>query len=70
AEDLRNCGVGVNLHYIPVHLQPYYQDLGFGVGQYPVAEAYGADAMTLPLYPGLTEELQDSVVRKLTEVLC
>ena len=52
---LRDAGIGVNLHYIPVHLQPYYQNLGFKSGDYPQAEQYYADAITLPLYPDLTE---------------
>ncbi|WKJ89682.1 UDP-4-amino-4,6-dideoxy-N-acetyl-beta-L-altrosamine transaminase [Methylomonas montana] len=52
---LRDAGIGVNLHYIPVHLQPYYQNLGFKPGDYPQAEQYYAEAITLPLYPDLTE---------------
>jgi UDP-4-amino-4,6-dideoxy-N-acetyl-beta-L-altrosamine transaminase len=66
---LRAQGVGVNLHYIPVHLQPYYQELGFRSGQYPQAEAYAATALTLPLYPTMTEQKQDAVVAALREVL-
>lgn len=52
---LRDAGIGVNLHYIPVHLQPFYQNRGFKPGDYPQAEQYYADAITLPLYPDLTE---------------
>ena len=59
---LRAAGIGVNLHYIPVHLQPYYRELGFGPGQFPQAEAYYAQAISLPMYPGLTEAAQDRVV--------
>ena len=65
---LRERGVGVNLHYMPVHLHPYYRDLGFRPGQYPEAEAHGQTALTLPLYPALTEQQQDHVVRALREV--
>ena len=68
-ETLRQRGVGVNLHYMPVHLQPYYRALGFSFGQYPEAEAHGQSAITLPLYPALTDQQQDQVVRVLKEVL-
>ncbi len=66
---LRRRGIGVNVHYLPVHLQPYYRALGFAEGQFPEAEAHGATAITLPLYPGLTEEQQDEVVSALRDVL-
>lgn len=68
-EELRQRGIGVNLHYIPVHLQPYYRELGFRRGQYPEAEAHGNEAISLPLYPGLTNEEQDSVIKVLKQVL-
>ena len=68
-EELRQRGVGVNLHYMPVHLQPYYRELGFSSGQYPQAEEHGQSAITLPLYPALTDQQQDQVVRALKEVL-
>lgn len=54
--------IGVNVHYMPVHLQPYYRNLGFSPGQFPEAEAHGEEAITLPLYPALTEGEQDRVV--------
>ena len=69
-EGLRAAGVGVNLHYIPVHLQPYYRDLGFAEGDFPQAERYYAEAISLPLFPLLSDEQQDFVVeqlRRLTE---
>lgn len=50
-EGLRAAGIGVNLHYIPVHLQPYYCDLGFAQGDYPQAERYYAEAISLPMFP-------------------
>jgi UDP-4-amino-4,6-dideoxy-N-acetyl-beta-L-altrosamine transaminase len=68
-EALRQRGIGVNLHYLPVHLQPYYRKLGFRPGQFPEAERYGESAITLPLYPTLTEQQQDQVVSALREVL-
>ncbi len=68
-EELRQHGIGANLHYIPVHLQPYYRDLGFTEGQFPEAEAYGNDAITIPLYPTLTQAQQDQVVGALEKIL-
>lgn len=68
-EDLRQRGIGVNLHYMPVHLQPYYRELGFAPGQYPEAEAHGKEALTLPLYASLTDSDQDRVVSVLSQVL-
>ncbi|WP_296255922.1 MULTISPECIES: UDP-4-amino-4,6-dideoxy-N-acetyl-beta-L-altrosamine transaminase [unclassified Pseudomonas] len=68
-EGLRAAGIGVNLHYIPVHLQPYYRDLGFKVGDFPEAEAYYAQAISLPLYPAMTNEQQDLVIDRLRHLL-
>lgn len=62
---MRAAGIGVNLHYIPVHLQPYYQNLGFAEGDYPEAEGYFSEAVSLPLFPDLTDEQQDYVVEQL-----
>jgi UDP-4-amino-4,6-dideoxy-N-acetyl-beta-L-altrosamine transaminase len=70
-ETLREAGIGVNLHYIPVHLQPFYQQLGFHAGQFPESEAYYREAVTLPLFPGLrsdeisymVDRLRDSLLR-------
>jgi UDP-4-amino-4,6-dideoxy-N-acetyl-beta-L-altrosamine transaminase len=59
---LRATGIGANVHYIPVHLQPYYRQRGFAPGDFPVAEAYYAGAITLPLYPDLAAAAQDLVV--------
>jgi len=52
-----------------VHLQPYYRGLGFTTGQYPEAEAHGESAITLPLYPALTEHQQDQAVSALEQAL-
>ena len=68
-DELRQQGIGVNLHYIPVHLQPYYRGLGFTLGQYPQAEAHGETAITLPLYAVLTDQQQDQVVDSLNKTL-
>lgn len=68
-EALRDAGIGVNLHYIPVHLQPYYERLGFKSGQYPVSEQYYIEAISLPMYPDLTEEQQGQVVHALDKAI-
>jgi UDP-4-amino-4,6-dideoxy-N-acetyl-beta-L-altrosamine transaminase len=67
--ELRERGVGVNLHYPPVHLQPYYRELGFIAGQFPQAEAYATSAVTLPLYAELTAQMQDQVVDAIRQTL-
>jgi len=66
---LRQNGVGVNLHYTPVHLQPYYRQLGFGPGQFPEAENYAREAITLPLFPDLSEADQEKIVSILASAL-
>jgi UDP-4-amino-4,6-dideoxy-N-acetyl-beta-L-altrosamine transaminase len=66
---LKAKGVGVNVHYIPIHLQPFYQQLGFAVGDYPNAEKFYHRAITLPLYPDLGEHQQDLVIDALHEVI-
>jgi dTDP-4-amino-4,6-dideoxygalactose transaminase len=66
---LRAAGIGVNVHYEPIPLQPYYRGLGFQPGQFPAAEAYAAQTVSLPLYPALTDEQQDHVVATLTKAL-
>lgn len=68
-EHLRANGIGVNVHYIPVHTQPYWQRFGFRPGQYPAAEDYYARAISLPLYPTMSERDQDTVVRVFSEAL-
>lgn len=68
-EDLRAAGIGVQLHYTPVHLQPYYRRLGFREGDFPEAEAYATNAISLPLYPGLQDGDQQRVVRTLASLL-
>jgi UDP-4-amino-4,6-dideoxy-N-acetyl-beta-L-altrosamine transaminase len=62
---LRESGVAPNVHYIPVHLQPDYAQFGFRRGDFPVSEAYYDSALTLPLFPGLTDEQQDTVIQAL-----
>ncbi|OUC12609.1 MAG: UDP-4-amino-4,6-dideoxy-N-acetyl-beta-L-altrosamine transaminase, partial [Alkalinema sp. CACIAM 70d] len=68
-KSLQKQQIGVNLHYIPVHLQPYYQRMGFKAGDFPEAERYYAEAISLPMYPKMTEAQQDFVVATLREVM-
>lgn len=68
-EALREAGIGVNVHYIPIHLQPYYQALGFKAGDFPEAERYYAEAITLPLHVRLSEADQDRVTEVLKETI-
>jgi UDP-4-amino-4,6-dideoxy-N-acetyl-beta-L-altrosamine transaminase len=68
-DSLRAAGIGVNVHYIPVHLQPYYRDLGFSPGDFPVAEAYYSEAISLPIFPAMTEAEQDAVSAAVREAL-
>jgi len=68
-ESLRDQGIGVNLHYIPVHTQPYYRNMGFDYGQYSEAERYYQEAISLPMFHLMTEEQQDIVVKALENSL-
>lgn len=68
-EKLHQAGVGVNVHYIPIHLHPYYQSLGFKAGDFPEAEGFYKGALTLPLYVGLESEQQLHVVNTLKVLL-
>ncbi|MFN5767315.1 MAG: DegT/DnrJ/EryC1/StrS family aminotransferase, partial [Pseudanabaena sp.] len=68
-EELRQAGIGVNLHYIPVHTQPYYQNIGFKWGDFPESETYYASAISIPLYYGLSKENQNRVVDNLRKIL-
>lgn len=69
-DELRLQGIGVNLHYIPVHMQPYFQNIGFKVGDFPNSEKYYSEALSIPIYHGLTKQDQDQVIRKLKNIIC
>jgi UDP-4-amino-4,6-dideoxy-N-acetyl-beta-L-altrosamine transaminase len=69
-ERLRDAGIGVNLHYIPVYRHPYYATLGFAPGYCPQAEQYYREAISLPMYPTLSESQQDYVIASLRSALC
>ncbi|MGE8297697.1 MAG: UDP-4-amino-4,6-dideoxy-N-acetyl-beta-L-altrosamine transaminase [Pseudomonas sp.] len=68
-ESLREQGIGVNLHYIPVHTQPYYQRMGFQAGDFPEAERYYREAISLPMYQTMTEQQQDEVIAALHKAI-
>lgn len=69
-EGLQSRGVGAGIHYpVPVHLQPAFASLGLGVGSFPNAERSANEILSLPIYPGITEDQQDRVVATLEEVL-
>ena len=67
--ELRSNGIGVNLHYIPVHAHPYFQEMGFRIGDFPEAESYYTEAISLPMFQTMTYEDQNKVVSVLTSVL-
>ena len=67
--EMREKSIGVNLHYIPVHTQPYYQRMGFKLGDYPNAENYYSRAMSLPIFNTMTTLQQNKIIAALTEVL-
>ena len=67
---MRAANIGVQVHYLPVHLQPYYRNLGFNEGYAPNAEQYAHRAISIPIYPGLQEEEQDYVVQTLHQLIC
>lgn len=66
---LRAANIGVNVHYIPIHTQPFYKALGFAMGDFPVAEDYYSRCISLPMHPSLTEDDQDRVIAVLREAL-
>lgn len=68
-EGLREAGIGVNVHYIPIHTQPYYQQLGFDWGDFPVAEDFYERIISLPMFPELGSEQQRFIADTLAELL-
>lgn len=66
-DHLKQKGIFAQVHYIPVHTMPYYQSLGYKKGDFPVAEAYYERCLSLPMYPGLTDEEQDYVISSVLE---
>ena len=68
-QELRDRGILVNLHYIPVHTQPFYREMGFNWGDFPNSEAYYRSALSLPMFPALSDQEQTEVIRSLHEIL-
>lgn len=68
-ESLRSQGIGVNLHYIPIHTQPYYRDFGFSPGDFPEAERYYSEAISLPMFQSMTAAQQDAVIVALRQAV-
>ena len=66
---MRKNGIGVNVHYIPIHTQPYYKKLGFSKGDFPIAEDYYARAISIPIYGSMDFDTQDKVVKVIKDAL-
>ena len=68
-DGMRAAGIGVNVHYIPIHTQPQYRRLGFKRGDFANAEHYYDRALSLPLFPAMTEAQQEHVVATLARLI-
>ncbi len=66
---MRNAKIGVNVHYIPVHTQPFYRKMGFSEGMFPEAESYYEDAISLPMFASMTEQQQERVIKTVRSLL-
>ena len=66
---MRNEGIGVQVHYLPIHLQPYYRNKGFSKGDFPIAERYSKNSFSLPLYPGLKSKFQIKIINLIERFL-
>lgn len=64
---LKDRGIGVNVHYIPIHFHPFYKDIGFKKGDFPNAEEYYEKAISLPLYPSMTKKDQSYIIKTVLE---
>ena len=68
-DELRKNGVGVNIHYIPIHLQPYFKNMGFKSGDFPEAERYYSEAISIPLHHGMTSNDQEKIINCIKKIL-
>ncbi|MCE0460217.1 UDP-4-amino-4,6-dideoxy-N-acetyl-beta-L-altrosamine transaminase [Pseudomonas uvaldensis] len=68
-ESLREQGIGVNLHYIPVHTQPYYARMGFKPEEFPEAQSYYREAISIPMFQTMTSDQQDAVIASLQKAI-
>ena len=66
---LRKKGIGVNVHYIPIHMHPFFRSFGFKKGDYPNTESYYNSAISLPIYPSLTKKDQFFVIKLINKLL-
>jgi dTDP-4-amino-4,6-dideoxygalactose transaminase len=66
---LRAAGIGVQVHYLPVYLHPYYRDLGYKAGLCPKTEEFSSSAISIPLFPEITKEQQDYVAKTLRDIM-
>jgi len=67
--EMRKRNIGVQLHYSPIHLQPYYRKLGFKEGDYPISEEYARKALSLPVFEGLEDYHQKYVIKSILDVV-
>lgn len=65
---LRESGIAANVHYIPVHRQPYYESKGFKAGDFPEAERFHQETISIPIYPGLSQQQQETVLQALERI--
>jgi len=68
-DELRKNDIGVNVHYIPIHTQPFYENMGFKKGDFPNAESYYNNEISIPLHHTMTFEEQDKVINVLRGIL-
>ena len=66
---MREGGIGVNVHYIPIHMQPYYEQIGFKLGDFPNSESYYKHTISIPLFHAMSLNQQNSTARIIREVL-
>ena len=67
-ERLRKSGINVNLHYIPIYRHPYYEKIGFNNNDYPNSESYYSEAISIPIFPAMTEDQQNYVINTIKEI--
>jgi len=67
-ERLRKSGINVNLHYIPIYRHPYYEKIGFNKNDYPNSESYYSEAISIPIFPAMTEDQQNYVINTIKEI--
>ena len=67
--ELRENGIGVNVHYIPIYSQPYYQEMGFNKDDFPESESYYKNTISIPMFSSMTTKMQDEIVKILTSIL-